>query len=111
MSFAQALVFRRCLFALRTVGVELRLSVFGSSLHLDAASDAQTAWLHVAFCSAFFRSLKIHRQPQADGGGDGGEGEEDGRGSPVVCITLPIKHLWKVLTKVTPHSGIYPKLC
>lgn len=105
MSFPQALMFRRCLFALRTVGVELRMSVFGSSLHLDAASDAQTAWLHVAFCSAFFRSLKIHRQPQPAGEDENGEGDEGERGNPVVCITLPIKHLWKVLTKALGPGG------
>ena len=111
-SFGQALVFRRCLFALRTVGVEVRLAVFGSSFHLDAASEAQTAWLHIAFCSGFFRSFRISKQQeqqqQLQEQQHQQEGEEalpfpppakEDAEAPVLCITLPIKHLWRILTK------------
>lgn len=110
MSFSQALVFRRCVFALRTVGVELRLSVFGSSLHLDAASDAQTAWLHVAFCSNFFRSLRAQKpQLQREGEAEEEEAGEKGEGQiPVFCVTLPIRHLWRILLKVSLAQQPYP---
>lgn len=108
LSFAQALVFRRCLFALRTVGVELRLTVFGSSVHLDATSDAQTAWLHVAFCRSFFRSLKTkHQQQQQSACGNEDEAaEETQQGDPAVCVSLPIKHFWRVLNKASRSLGL-----
>ncbi|OEH78444.1 RAD9 domain-containing protein [Cyclospora cayetanensis] len=110
LTYGQALVLRRCLFALRTVGVELRLSVLGASLHLDAASEAQTAWLHVAFCSSFFRDFRIKtlqhqpRRQEAEAEGQCGEAAHP------YCVTLPIKHLWKVLTKVQQYTAIYVPL-
>ncbi|KAL8276011.1 hypothetical protein Esti_000127 [Eimeria stiedai] len=107
MSFAQAVVFRRCVFALRTVGVELRLSVFGTSLHLDACSDSQTAWLHAAFCSSFFKSLKLNQQTQ------NGLQQHTAQqhAGPALCVTLPVKHLWKVLNKgLGPGGGAGSRL-
>ncbi|KFG36986.1 Rad9 protein, partial [Toxoplasma gondii FOU] len=113
LSFAEALVFRRALNALRSVCRDIRVYVHRNSLHLEGLNDSRTAWMQVAFARCFFSSFRLLKKNHASRtAGVEKEAFERGAGATEDSAeerfeaTVSGKQLWKAIAKaVSPSSG------
>ncbi|PFH33467.1 hypothetical protein BESB_076840 [Besnoitia besnoiti] len=114
LSFAEALVLRRGLNALRSVCRDIRVYVHRNSLHLEGLNDSRTAWMQIAFARCFFSSFRLPRPRKIprrhpdnrEFPGDGEDGAEDGQSAAVRFeATVSGKQLWKAIAKAVSPSG------
>ncbi|CBZ53150.1 conserved hypothetical protein [Neospora caninum Liverpool] len=119
LSFAEALVFRRALNALRSVCKDIRVYVHRNSLHLEGLNDSRTAWMQVAFARCFFSSFRLPRRSNAARSARTGvaaaTSNEAVQGGDVSAdsdtaeerfeATVSGKQLWKAIAKAVSPSG------